>query len=40
MIAREMGQPEEFLEIVRVSAQLHDVGKIGLKTGFSRSPAH
>ncbi|HXA63862.1 MAG TPA: HAMP domain-containing protein, partial [Bryobacteraceae bacterium] len=27
MIAREMGHPEEFLEIVRVSAQLHDVGK-------------
>src|SRR3954469_20644359 len=27
LIAREMGHPEEFLEIVRVSAQLHDVGK-------------
>ena len=31
LIAKEMGHPEEFLEIVRVSAQLHDVGKIGIE---------
>jgi len=30
MIATEMGLDPEFLEILRVSAQLHDVGKIGI----------
>src|SRR5437868_13643423 len=38
MIAREMGQPEEFLEIVRVSAQLHDVGKIGIEDRILKKP--
>src|SRR5437773_3346249 len=38
MIAREMGQPEEFLEIVRVSAQLHDVGKIGIEDRIHKKP--
>jgi HD-GYP domain-containing protein (c-di-GMP phosphodiesterase class II) len=38
MIAREMGHPEEFLEIVRVSAQLHDVGKIGIEDGILKKP--
>jgi HD-GYP domain-containing protein (c-di-GMP phosphodiesterase class II) len=33
LIAKEMGQPEDFLETVRVSAQLHDVGKIGIEDG-------
>jgi HD-GYP domain-containing protein (c-di-GMP phosphodiesterase class II) len=38
LIAREMGHPEEFLEIVRVSAQLHDVGKIGIEDGILKKP--
>lgn len=38
MIAREMGQPEEFLEIVRISAQLHDVGKIGIEDRILKKP--
>src|SRR5437867_1245749 len=38
MIARELGQPEEFLEIVRVSAQLHDVGKIGIEDRILKKP--
>ncbi len=39
MIAREMGLPEEFIEIVRVSAQLHDVGKIGIEDRILKSRA-
>ncbi len=38
MIAREMGQPDEFLEIVRISAQLHDVGKIGIEDRILKKP--
>src|SRR5215469_10442413 len=38
LIAKEMGQPEEFLEIVRVSAQLHDVGKIGIEDRILKKP--
>jgi HD-GYP domain-containing protein (c-di-GMP phosphodiesterase class II) len=38
LIAKEMGHPEEFLEIVRVSAQLHDVGKIGIEDGILKKP--
>jgi HD-GYP domain-containing protein (c-di-GMP phosphodiesterase class II) len=38
MIAGEMGQPEEFLEIVRISAQLHDVGKIGIEDRILKKP--
>jgi putative nucleotidyltransferase with HDIG domain len=38
MIAKELGQPEEFQEIVRVSAQLHDVGKIGIEDGILKKP--
>ena len=30
MIARELGMDAAFLEVVQVSAQLHDVGKIGI----------
>jgi putative nucleotidyltransferase with HDIG domain len=38
MIAREMGRPDEFLEIVRISAQLHDVGKIGIEDRILKKP--
>jgi HD-GYP domain-containing protein (c-di-GMP phosphodiesterase class II) len=38
MIAREMGQPESFIETVQVSAQLHDVGKIGIEDRILKKP--
>lgn len=38
LIAKEMGMPEEFQEIVRVSAQLHDVGKIGIEDRILKKP--
>jgi HD-GYP domain-containing protein (c-di-GMP phosphodiesterase class II) len=38
MIAREMGLKEDFIEIVRVSAQLHDVGKIGIEDRILKKP--
>ncbi len=38
MIAREMNQPQEFIEIVRISAQLHDVGKIGIEDRILKKP--
>jgi len=38
MIAREMCQPEDFIEIVRISAQLHDVGKIGIEDRILKKP--
>ena len=38
MIAREMGQNEDFIEIVRISAQLHDVGKIGIEDRILKKP--
>ena len=38
LIAREMGMDEDFLEIVRVSAQLHDVGKIGIEDRILKKP--
>src|SRR5438876_6757536 len=38
MIAREMGHCEEFIEIVRVSAQLNDVGKIGIEDRILKKP--
>jgi HD-GYP domain-containing protein (c-di-GMP phosphodiesterase class II) len=38
LIAREMGMPEEFQETVRVSAQLHDVGKIGIEDRILKKP--
>src|ERR1700684_3183303 len=31
MIAKEMGVSEDFIETVRISAHLHDVGKIGIE---------
>jgi putative nucleotidyltransferase with HDIG domain len=38
LIAREMGMDEDFIEIVRVSAQLHDVGKIGIEDRILKKP--
>ena len=38
MIAREMGMDPGFLEILRVSAQLHDVGKIGIEDSILKKP--
>ena len=38
LIAKEMGMPEEFLETVQVSAQLHDVGKIGIEDRILKKP--
>src|SRR6202142_160782 len=38
MIAKEMGLDEGFLEILRVSAQLHDVGKIGIEDRILKKP--
>ena len=38
MIAREMLLSEEFQETVRVSAQLHDVGKIGIEDRILKKP--
>jgi putative nucleotidyltransferase with HDIG domain len=37
-IAREMGLDAEFLEILRISAQLHDVGKIGIEDHILKKP--
>ncbi len=38
MIAREMDQGEDFIETVRISAQLHDVGKIGIEDRILKKP--
>jgi HD-GYP domain-containing protein (c-di-GMP phosphodiesterase class II) len=38
MIAREMGLDESFIEIVQISAQLHDVGKIGIEDRILKKP--
>jgi HD-GYP domain-containing protein (c-di-GMP phosphodiesterase class II) len=38
LIAREMGMDPGFLEILRVSAQLHDVGKIGIEDRILKKP--
>ena len=38
MIARELGMTEDFIEIVRISAQLHDVGKIGIEDRILKKP--
>ena len=38
LIAREMGLEAEFQETVRVSAQLHDVGKIGIEDRILKKP--
>ncbi|MCU1296951.1 MAG: metal dependent phosphohydrolase [Acidobacteriaceae bacterium] len=38
LIAAELGLPEDFLETVRISAQLHDVGKIGIEDRILKKP--
>ena len=38
MIAREMGLDDAFIEIIRVAAQLHDVGKIGIEDRILKKP--
>lgn len=38
MIAKEMGLDPGFLEILRISAQLHDVGKIGIEDRILKKP--
>jgi len=38
LIAKEMGMDPGFLEILRVSAQLHDVGKIGIEDRILKKP--
>ncbi len=38
LIAREMGNSEDFIETVRISAQLHDVGKIGIEDRILKKP--
>lgn len=38
LIAKEMNQPSSFLEILQVSAQLHDVGKIGIEDHILKKP--
>src|SRR5437588_6374533 len=38
LIAKELGTPEDFQEIVRVSAQLHDVGKIAIEDRILKKP--
>jgi HD-GYP domain-containing protein (c-di-GMP phosphodiesterase class II) len=37
-IAREMALDDEFLETLRISAQLHDVGKIGIEDHILKKP--
>jgi HD-GYP domain-containing protein (c-di-GMP phosphodiesterase class II) len=38
LIAKEMGLDPDFLEILRISAQLHDVGKIGIEDRILKKP--
>jgi HD-GYP domain-containing protein (c-di-GMP phosphodiesterase class II) len=38
LIAKEMNQPEHFIETVRISALLHDVGKIGIEDRILKKP--
>jgi len=38
LIAKEMNQPSSFLETLQVSAQLHDVGKIGIEDHILKKP--
>ncbi len=38
MIAKEMKLPPEFLEVLQISAQLHDVGKIGIEDHILKKP--
>jgi HD-GYP domain-containing protein (c-di-GMP phosphodiesterase class II) len=38
LIAKEMNMPEQFIETVRISALLHDVGKIGIEDRILKKP--
>ena len=38
MIAKELALPPEFLETLQISAQLHDVGKIGIEDHVLKKP--
>jgi HD-GYP domain-containing protein (c-di-GMP phosphodiesterase class II) len=38
LIAKQMNLPASFLETLRISAQLHDVGKIGIEDHILRKP--
>ena len=38
MVAREMGIYEDYIEVVRIAAQLHDVGKIGIEDRILKKP--
>jgi HD-GYP domain-containing protein (c-di-GMP phosphodiesterase class II) len=38
LIAKEMKQPPAFLETLQISAQLHDVGKIGIEDHILKKP--
>lgn len=38
LIAREMGLSNEVVEMIRISAQLHDVGKIGIEDRILKKP--
>jgi HD-GYP domain-containing protein (c-di-GMP phosphodiesterase class II) len=38
LIAKEMGLPSSFMETLRISAQLHDVGKIGIEDHILKKP--
>ena len=38
LIAKEMNLPASFLETLRISAQLHDVGKIGIEDHILKKP--
>lgn len=38
IIAKELGLPEEEVEKIRISAQLHDVGKIGIEDRILKKP--
>jgi HD-GYP domain-containing protein (c-di-GMP phosphodiesterase class II) len=38
MIGKEMGLDPGFLEVLRISAQLHDVGKIGIEDRILKKP--
>jgi HD-GYP domain-containing protein (c-di-GMP phosphodiesterase class II) len=38
LIAKEMNLPPDFLEVLQISAQLHDVGKIGIEDRVLKKP--
>jgi HD-GYP domain-containing protein (c-di-GMP phosphodiesterase class II) len=38
LIAKQMNLPAQFLEILQISAQLHDVGKIGIEDHILKKP--